>query len=480
MKRRIGAMAATLALVFLGLIPAPLVLAATPANDNIAAATVISSLPFSDVVDNTAATTEQGEPQFCNFSPQTVWYSITPSVDSVLRADMAGSGFFDTVLTVYQSSGPGFGGLSALRCASFGGSVTFSAQAGATYFVQAGSVFTGGGSLHLNLQAVPPPANDDFANATPITGLPFDDTVDATAGTVEPGEPHDSTCIGPPSATAWYAVTPSLSGSLTASVGTYFSSIAAYTGSSLSSLTSVGCRNLGQLLTFHVDAGVTYHFQVVPLDPLGSGTLSFHVGVTPAPVASFGFQPFDPAIFDTVQFFDFSFDPGGLGFQAEAWTFGDGAIGAGCCPTHRYAADGDYAVQLTVTTVDGRSATSTQTVHVRTHDVAITKFSAPQAASAGQTRQIAVGLNSKRYPETVQVDLYKSVPNGFQLVGTLSQSVPVRSANRTTDFAFSYTFTGGDATVGKVTFKAVATIPGARDALPADNEAIASPTKVSK
>jgi hypothetical protein len=65
-------------------------------------------------------------------------------------------------------------------------------------------------------------------------------------------------------------------------------------------------------------------------------------------------------------------------------------------------------------------------------------------------------------------------------VGTLNQQVPVRPSNRTTTFNFSYTFTKDDATMGKVTFKAVANIQGARDALPADNEAIASPTKVNR
>src|SRR5947208_256037 len=65
------------------------------------------------------------------------------------------------------------------------------------------------------------------------------------------------------------------------------------------------------------------------------------------------------------------------------------------------------------------------------------------------------------------------------LVGSYQQSVPVYSANRTTTFSFSYTFTNDDAAVGKVTFQAVATIMGARDALPADNTAMASPTKVS-
>lgn len=65
-------------------------------------------------------------------------------------------------------------------------------------------------------------------------------------------------------------------------------------------------------------------------------------------------------------------------------------------------------------------------------------------------------------------------------VGTLNQQVPVRPSNRTISFKFSYTFTKDDATMGKVTFRAVATIMDARDALPADNEAIASPTKVNR
>jgi len=58
--------------------------------------------------------------------------------------------------------------------------------------------------------------------------------------------------------------------------------------------------------------------------------------------------------------------------------------------------------------------------------------------------------------------------------------VPVRPSNRTTDFNFSYTFTSEDAAIGKVTFRAVASIIEARDALSADNEAISSPTKVGR
>jgi len=102
------------------------------------------------------------------------------------------------------------------------------------------------------------------------------------------------------------------------------------------------------------------------------------------------------------------------------------------------------------------------------------------AASSGQTRQLSVALSTKRYSETVEVQLYKSVPNGSEFVGSRTQSVPVRSSNRTTDFNFSYTFTGADAQLGKVTFKAIDFLLGARDALPADNEAVAPPTKVNR
>jgi hypothetical protein len=65
---------------------------------------------------------------------------------------------------------------------------------------------------------------------------------------------------------------------------------------------------------------------------------------------------------------------------------------------------------------------------------------------------------------------------GFDVVGTLTQSVPVKTGKATTPFAFSYTFTSSDATAGKVTFEAIATIQGNRDAFPSDNTALAQTT----
>ena len=453
-------------------------------NDAFANATVISALPFSDAVDISAASIEAGEPSSScsggSSSQRTVWYTFTPTETAVLRASVDAG--FSTVVGVYSG---GLGGLAEITCRSpfVVRDVNFLAQAGTTYHIQVDGMFGQRGVVTLRLDVLPPPPNDLFINATAIGALPFSGTVDLTAATTEGGEPSPS-CAAPfggVSSSAWYRFTPTVTGSISANAfsGGFSNVVAAYTGTSVTSLTEVGCGVFGNRLTFRALANTTYYFQVGGLFGQ-SGSLEFRLDVAPPPVANFFFSPFDPSVFDNVQFFDQSFDPGGIGFAPQAWAFGDGTSGSGGGPTHRYAADGDYTVQLTVTTLDGRSAVAPQTVHVRTHDVAITRFSTPNAASSGQTRRIVVSVTSRRYAETVEVQVFKSAPGGLQQFGSQTQSLPLGPGNGSTDFAFSYTFTDGDAQIGKVTFKAVAVISGARDALPADNEAIALPTKVNR
>ena len=181
-----------------------------------------------------------------------------------------------------------------------------------------------------------------------------------------------------------------------------------------------------------------------------------------------------------MRFYDNSWDPANIGIASWLWDFGDGTSAGVRNPSHQYGEDGEYIVRLDVTTHDGRTASASESpLVVKTHDVAIAKFSTPNAARAGQTKKLSVGVNSKRDVEEVKVVLYKSVPGGDEMVGSLTQTVPVRSSNRTTDFAFSYSFTKEDADIGKVTFRAEAFIVGARDALPADNSTISSPVKTN-
>lgn len=449
-------------------------------NDNFANATAISALPFSDSGDLNGNTVEPGEPPACNTKVQTIWYAFTPAADTAVSADLTGSdGGVSGV--VYQQGGSGLSGLGFLDCIYPGQSTSFIAQAGITYYFQVGSVQTGTANFQFHVQAIPPPANDNFANATPVSALPFTDTVNQPIGaTLEPGEPAPTCSSSLGTGSVWWSFTPTATGSYSASAGISgftATGLAVYQGTTLADLTQVGCAfTVSGPLTFHATAGVTYFFQAFgPFDIAPPFPLGFSLEATPPPQAFFGFSPSDPSVFDTIQFFDESFDPGGVGIQSEAWTFGDGTTGTGGFPTHRYAADGDYTVGLTVTTFDGRTASTSQVVHVSTHDVAITKFTVPTSARPGQTRSVTVGVSDKRYPETVQVQLFKSnSQGGFDLVGTLTQSIPVTTGKSSTAFAFSYTFTPGDAALGKVTFEAIATIQGARDALPADNTAIAS------
>jgi hypothetical protein len=454
--------------------------AAPPANDDFTAAIAVSP-PSTQSVDVRDATLESGEPGgWCWPLGGSVWYQLQPSEDVVVRISTSASQYFDHTVNAYHRTGSGLGGLSAMGCAYPWSQLTLQLAAGETYYVQAGQAsWASGGALGLTFEVVPPPANDDFADARSVGGLPYSDSVDATAASVEADEPTPSCGYGQSSGTVWYAFTPSVSGSYSASSpwSGFTTQLAVYTGSDLSSLSQIGCRTFGQLLTFHADVGMTYYVQVGGLWG-ARGAVSFSIDVAPNPIANFGRNIFDPSTYDTVQFFDFSYDPAGVGIQTWSWSFGDGGTSTGQSPIHRYASDGDYEVTLTVTTPDGRTAFDSQSIQVRTHDVSIARINVPQSATVGQTRSITVGISNQRYAENVRLDLYRSSATGFVFVGSLTQSVPVRKGGRTTDFSINYTFTSDDAALGSVNFKAIATIVDHRDALPTNNEAVALPTRV--
>lgn len=454
---------------------------APPSHDGFDFANAVS-LPSTESVDVTDATLEGGEPgAWCWPLGNSVWYRLQPSEDSVVRISTSSSPYFDRVVNVYRQTGSGLGGLSAIGCGYPWSQLTLRLAAGDTYYVQAGRTsWASGGVLDLTFELIPPPPNDDFAAALAVGSLPYSDAQSSLAASRESGEPM-ATCGPSTTNSHWYAFTAPSAGSYTArtSSGTW-PVIGLYRGNAVDSLSEVGCRSgNGGAITFRADAGETTHIQISDVYGGNYGPITFSLDVAPAPVAQFWFWPSDPSMFDTISFGGNSYDPGGNPIVEQLFEFGDGSSATGCCPQHRYSADGDYTARLTVTTSDGRVGTTEQVVRVRTHDVAITKMQVPQTGSVGQTRQIVVGLSNKRYGETVQVQLYKSGPSGFEYVGTLVQSVPVRGGGRTTDVKFSYTFTSSDAALGKVTFKAVASLVNARDAAPADNEAISLPTKVN-
>ena len=287
---------------------------AAPSNDDFGNATVITSLPFSEVVDSAGSTLEPGEPPSCGtFVLGTLWYSFTPTTTQVVEADTSGGIPGD--MNVYAQTGSGFAGLSPVRCSNSFSPVVFTAQAGTTYYFQTDlPFFTSSGNLAINVTAPPPPSNDDFANAAGIT-LPDLSLVDTTAASTQTGEPSPA-CAFDPTATVWYSFTPSTSETVTMGTQSFFSSFAAiYSGSSLSNLTEVASICYGGLVSAHVDAGTTYYVQAGGISG-GRGSLGLNIQPAPPPNVNFFYNPSEePSPRDVVTFQNVSSDSTGLGFQ---------------------------------------------------------------------------------------------------------------------------------------------------------------------
>jgi subtilase family protein/fervidolysin-like protein/List-Bact-rpt repeat protein len=149
----------------------PIAIAPRPPNDNFADAIVVSTLPFSHVVNTLTATTEAFEPDdYCFGSVnvftgeishprpnQTVWYRFTPSSNITVRANMIGTNFLASMaaLTVNPDS------FNLVLCARTDwtppfNELGFPATAGTTYYFRI-DAFAGAsdGNLVVNFSVGP-------------------------------------------------------------------------------------------------------------------------------------------------------------------------------------------------------------------------------------------------------------------------------------------------------------------------------------
>jgi hypothetical protein len=329
-------------------------------------------------------------------------------------------------------------------------------------------------------------ANDDFSDAIVVRSLPFTDRRNTRSATAAGDDPTDFVNSG----SVWYAFRPRADTLVEVNTfgSNYDTTLAVYTGRRGSLTLLPGAANddyedLQSRVAFRAVVGETYYVMAAMccgIGGSGGGDLVLTMNaLTPVPPnVDIDYEPYQPSQYDTILFIRAAYDPIGVGFAGYTWDFGDGTTATGQTAEHRYPTDGDRQVTLTATTYDGRSASVTRTIAVQTHDVAITKFTRPRDARVGLTRKIVVRLTNTRYPDYVRVELQKSTPTGWVYFGNLEQWVPVRGANRTTDFYFSYTFTPDDGQVGKVSFRAVAWNLTWRDAISADNEFISYPIRV--
>ena len=137
----------------------------------------------------------------------------------------------------------------------------------------------------LPLPALVPPANDAFAAAEAVGGLPFAASLSTLEATTAPDDPS---CAGN-AASVWYAYTSPVTVWLTAGTAgsDYDTTLSAYTGSQ-GALVQVVCNNdtggAQSEITFLAEAGVTYYLMAAGATGGGALELSLDIRSPLAPI----------------------------------------------------------------------------------------------------------------------------------------------------------------------------------------------------
>jgi hypothetical protein len=244
-----------------------------PSNDNYSNAMNIASLPFDTNADVTNATSQSNEPRpsgACSVARATRWYKYTPSADELIWANTFVTADNDTVLGVYTGSNIATANLVLCNddqwianSKIYDSGVTFKALAGVTYrFQVAGYDAESGenGEVPFHVRRLTAEANDDFGAAMAVPSLPFKDSTNMRRTSRQAAEP--SGCGVEMANSSWYAYTAPSTTPLTATATAdpdITPHVAVYTGSSLGSLTLIGC---GPSVDFVPTMGTTYRFQV--------------------------------------------------------------------------------------------------------------------------------------------------------------------------------------------------------------------------
>lgn len=185
-----------------------------PPNDNVASARVVSAVPFTDMVNTAAATTESTDPAPTCASgaansgrAKSVWYRFTAAASGTTTADTF-TASYDTILAAFTGA-PGT--FSEVACNDDTGGlqsqVQFNVAAGTTYHLMAADFEGVGGALVVHLSSTAAPAADYSVEVSPaavsvargqsasatVTLTPFSGFSAAVALTCS-GLPSRSTC----------------------------------------------------------------------------------------------------------------------------------------------------------------------------------------------------------------------------------------------------------------------------------------------
>ena len=269
-------------------------LVSPPANDNFANRIVLNGTGVVATGNNANATKETGEPNHAgNVGGRSVWWSWTAPANGTVTNSTIGSAF-DTLLGVYTGAAVNALTLVASDNDSGGGSTSravFPVTGGVTYQIAVDGSGGASGNITLNLDftpAVPPPANDNFANRIVLAGATVTTTGTNNGATKEAGEPNHNG--NPGGKSVWWSWTAPSSGVWTIStIGSSFDTVlGVYTGTAVNSLVVVASDdeaggNFTSRCVFNAVAGTTYQIAV---DGFGGAQGNITLNISPGgPIA---------------------------------------------------------------------------------------------------------------------------------------------------------------------------------------------------
>ena len=251
-------------------------IAQPPANDDFAAAGVLSG-DYTWAEGTTAgAGSETGEPDHAGQTAgHSVWYRWTPATSGRATIYICGADF-DSVLGVY--TGNSVGGLTEVAagddgyyCDETDAGVEFDAVGGTTYRIAVDGKAGQSGWFDLEVEksggGVDVPENNDLASATTLA--PEGDYAygETNGADHEPGEPQHAG--DPGGSSVWFDWTPTESGpvEISSCYSGFDTLLAVYTGATMAGLTEVAanddgtdpwCGSGSSSVVFRVTAGTTY------------------------------------------------------------------------------------------------------------------------------------------------------------------------------------------------------------------------------
>ena len=263
-----------------------------PVNDDFAARVTITGTDTTVNGANRSASKESGEPNHAGGTGgQSAWWSWTAPAGGWVTITV--NGYFAKLLGVY--TGDAVGSLTSVASHRPAGNddakVGFNAIAGTAYQIAVDGDNSSTDSLSVRVLLQAPPANDNFANSTVLTGTSVDLWgASNLSATKEPGEPDHAG--NPGGHSVWWVWTAPVSGRFAVFTDTWMGPLApldrlvgVYTGASVSALTEVGSAsgrsNTVAKANFDAVQGTVYHIAVDGQDGV-SGAFNLYLRLPPA------------------------------------------------------------------------------------------------------------------------------------------------------------------------------------------------------